>query len=456
VGVLAKGFAVSVAIANLSEILDGRDVGTFQKRVVALCAAIAFVDGIEGQLAGYIAPALRQDLGLTPSQLGFFLASGPLGLLFGGLLIAPLADRLGRRPILIACVTLFGICSLLTAMSNSLFTLDVFRFLTGLGVGGALANSISLTAEYSPAHRRSFMVAIMLLGFITGSIAVGLISAQVVPILGWRSVLVIGGALSLMLVPFLYFTLPESIRFLAVREGSHDDVARLIRRLDPTLAIDRNTRLVMDEHREPSVSVLALFREGRARTTVLLWTIYFMSLLTLYLMSSWVTTHVHSLGAAVAVAILIGTLFQVGGVFGTVFGWMVDRLGAGVTIFSAYATGAVAIACIGFAGSNLVALAMAVFAAGFGIIGGQSATNALAAISYPTQIRSTGVGWATGIGRIGSIIGPSLAGVLVGVYGSTQSIFFLAIIPPLCACLAGVVLSSHKAWLGAKGDAPAE
>jgi len=445
---------MSLAVANLSDILDRREIGPFQLRVVALCAAIAFVDGIEGQLAGYIGPALRQDLGLTASQLGFFLASGPLGLFFGGLFIAPLADRFGRRPILLACVALFGICSLLTAMSNSLFMLNVFRFLTGLGVGGALANSISLTAEYSPVHRRSLMVAIMLLGFIGGSIAVGLISAAIVPVLGWRSVLVAGGVLSLLLVPFLYFALPESIRFLAGRDGARDEVARLIRRINPAIAIDRNTRLVMGELQETSVSVAALFRDGRTRSTLLLWTIYFMSLLTLYLMSSWLTTHIRALGFAVNVSILIATLFQVGGVLGTLFGWMVDRIGAGITIVSAYATGAVAIICVSLAGANLAALAITVFLAGFGIIGGQSATNALAAISYPTQIRSTGVGWATGIGRIGSILGPSLAGILVGMTGSTESIFYFAVIPPLCACLAGLVLSSSKPSL-AKGDAPA-
>jgi len=443
---------MSLAIANLSEILDGREIGAFQKRVIALCAAIAFVDGIEGQLAGYIAPALRQDMGLSPSELGVFLAAGPFGLFFGGLFIAPLADRLGRRPILIACVTLFGICSLLTATSNSLFTLDVFRFLTGIGVGGALANSISLTAEYSPVHRRSLMVAIMLLGFITGSAAVGLISSQIVPILGWRSVLVVGGVLSLMLVPFLYFTLPESIRFLAVRESAKDEVVRLVNRIAPSIAVDRDTRLIIGELHEKSVSVAALFRDGRARTTLLLWTVYFMSLLTLYLMSSWLTTHVRELGFAVSVAILIGTLFQVGGMFGTFFGWMVDRLGAGITIVSAYATGAIAIVCIGLAGASLPLLVITVLLAGFGIIGGQSATNALAAISYPTQIRSTGVGWATGIGRIGSIIGPTLAGIIVEISGSTESIFFLAVIPPLCACLAGFVLSSSKPSV-AKGAA---
>jgi AAHS family 4-hydroxybenzoate transporter-like MFS transporter len=446
---------MALAVASIPEILDRRRMSAFQKGVVALCAAIAFVDGIEGQLAGYIAPALRTDWSLSPGDLGIFLASGPLGLLFGGLFIAPLADRVGRRPILLGCVTLFGICSLATATSNSLYTLDGFRFLTGIGVGGALANSISLTAEYSPAHRRSFMVAVMLLGFISGSIAVGLLSAQIVPVLGWRSVLVAGGALSLMLVPFLYFALPESIRFLAVRDGASKDVARLLERIDPTIAIDANTRL-LGEHREPFVSVKALFRDGRTQITVLLWTIYFMSLLTLYLMSSWVTTHINSLGVAVSLSILIATLFQVGGVFGTIFGWMVDRLGPGITIVAAYATAAISIACIGFAGADMLALAIAVFAAGFGVIGGQSATNALAAISYPTQIRSTGVGWATGIGRIGSIIGPSLAGVVVGISGSTQSIFFFAVIPPLCACLAGVVLSSIKpSSLAEQGDVPA-
>ncbi len=446
---------MAIAVANISEILDRREVGAFQKRVIALCAAIAFVDGIEAQLAGYIAPALRQDWGLSPGDLGLFLAAGPLGLLFGALFIAPLADRIGRRPILLASVVLFGLGSLATAMSNSLYTLDGFRFLTGLGVGGAFANSISLTAEYSPVHRRSFMVAIMLLGFISGSIAVGLFSAQLVPMLGWRSVLVAGGALSLMLVPVLYFALPESIRFVAVREGTRDEVVQLLKRIDPAIAIDGNTRLVVGEHRESTVSVSALFRDGRARTTLLLWAIYLVSLLTLYLMSSWLATHLREIGFSFGVAITIATLFQVGGIFGTLFGWMVDRIGAGITIIFAYATGALAIMCVSLAGANVAALVIAVFLAGFGIIGGQSATNAFAAISYPTQIRSTGVGWASGIGRVGSIIGPLLGGLVFSLSGSTQSIFVLAVIAPLCACIAGFVLSSSKRSL-AKGDAPAE
>jgi AAHS family 4-hydroxybenzoate transporter-like MFS transporter len=257
----------------------------------------------------------------------------------------------------------------------------------------------------------------------------------------------------LLLLPLLYFALPESIRFLVLKQGSRDTVAGLLKRIDANVDIGRETRLVVEERPTSGISVVALFREGRARITVLLWTIYFMSLLNLYLVASWLTTHITALGIPVGVAILIGTMFQVGGALGTLFGWMVDRLGASITICAAYLIGAAAIACIGLAGSNLFALGFAVLAAGFGIIGGQTAANGLGAISYPTQIRSTGVGWATGIGRVGSIVGPGLAGILVEFGVSTQHIFYLAVIPALCASLAGAALGGFRHSWAAKESA---
>jgi len=202
--------------------------------------------------------------------------------------------------------------------------------------------------------------------------------------------------------------------------------------------------LIIEEHSASRVSVLTLFRDRRARTTALLWLIYFMSLLNLYLIASWLTTHVRAEGIDLGTAIIVGTMFQVGGAFGAVFGWMVDKSGPSRAIFIAYVIGAVAIACIGLAEANLVMLTLSVFAAGFGIIGGQTAANALAAISYPTQIRSSGVGWAVGIGRAGSIVGPGLAGILVEAGISTQDIFYLAIIPALCASAAGAALGLRR------------
>ena len=446
---------MSAATANIAEILDRPKISTFQAGVIALSTAVVFVEGLNIQAAGYIAPALEQSLKLTRPDLTVFFTAGTVGLMLGALLVAPLADRIGRRPVLVGCVLLFGVAGLLTAASRSISPLEVFRFLTGFGIGGAMPNAIALTAEYSPEHRRSAMVAVMMTGFILGSIAAGLIGAWLVPGYGWQSVFVVGGALSLVLVPILFVRLPESLRFLVLHQKERSLTVRHLRRIDPALAIDADTRFIVDEQAGAGHSVASLFQEGRARTTILLWTIYFMSLLNLYLLASWVTTHVHSLGVAVQLSILIGTMYQVGGVFGAMFGWLVDKIGPSRAIFAAYLIGAASIASIPLAGSNTIALTFAVFGAGFGIIGGQNSANALAAMAYPTQIRSTGVGWATGIGRLGSVVGPGVAGILLSLDFSTQHIFYLAVIPALIASAAGVGLGDWRRPVAAGTNAPA-
>jgi len=285
-----------------------------------LCMAIVFVEGMNAQAAGYIAPAIRQGLRMTPSELGYFFSSGLMGLMFGALLIAPLADRFGRRPVLIGCVAFFGLMSFGAAASTSILALDLFRFLTGLGIGGGMANAIALTAEYAPAQRRSAMVAVMLIGFITGAIAVGLVAAELVPSWGWQSIFILDGVLPMVLLSVLFYALSESLRFMVVHERLREAIARLLRRIDPKLEVDGATRLVVEEGPASGASVKALFRQGRARATVLLWTIYFMSLLNLYLFANWLTVHMTSAGIPLERAIFIHSLFQVGGVFGAVFG----------------------------------------------------------------------------------------------------------------------------------------
>ena len=435
---------MAAAIVNITDVLDAPKLKPFQKLVIALCTLVVFVEGINAQSAGFIAPDLREAWKLSPSELGLFFSSGLIGLMFGGIFVAPLADRVGRRPILLSCVALFGVCSIASAASTGIVMLDILRFLTGLGIGGAMPNAIAMTAEYSPARKRSAMVAVMMTGFILGSVFAGTVAAPLVPLWGWQSLFVIGGILPLLLLPLLLARLPESIRFLSLREDARPAVATLIRRIDPSMDVDASTRIVIEEHSGSGVSVLALFRDGRARATVLLWIIFFMSLLDLYLFASWLTTHVREAGLSVTTAILVNTMFQVGGIFGAVFGWMLDKAGPSRTIFTAYLIAALAIACISLAQANLAMLTLAVFAAGFGIIGGQNGANALAALSYPTHIRSTGVGWAIGIGRVGSIIGPGLAGILVQMGMTTGNIFYMAVVPALVASLAGAALGGLK------------
>jgi MFS transporter, AAHS family, 4-hydroxybenzoate transporter len=181
-----------------------------------------------------------------------------------------------------------------------------------------------------------------------------------------------------------------------------------------------------------------LFREGRAKRTVLLWIITFMSLFDLYLMANWLPTQMRALGFPIQTAILVGTVFQIGGLFGTIFGWLGDRIGANIALALAYVAGAICVSCIGLVGYNQTLVMLAVLGSGFGILGGQTLTNSVSAISYPTEIRSTGVGWATGIGRVGSIVGPGMAGILLQLDIAAQNIFFLAVIPALIASLAAV------------------
>jgi AAHS family 4-hydroxybenzoate transporter-like MFS transporter len=431
---------MAAGTVGISAIIDERKLNGFQKKIVALCALLAFVEGFDAQNAGFVAPTLAKAWSLGHNAMGLFFSLGLFGLMLGALFVAPVADRIGRKPVLVGCLVMFGLGSLGMAASTSVEMLYLTRFLTGLGIGGAMPNAIAMTSEYVPHRIRSLMVVMMFNGFIAGSIAAGLTAARIVEALGWNSVFIVGGVLPLLLAPVILLLLPESVRFLASKEGGDDKVAALMRKIDPSLPA--GTRFVLDDHSTARMSVAALFRDGRARKTILLWLLVFCSLLDLFLMTNWLPTQINALGVSVAIAILIGTLLQVGGMIGMVQGWMMDRWGPSRTLTLSYLIAVVAIACIGLVGSNVPLLALSVLCAGFGIIGGQTAANAVAAAAYPTEIRSTGIGWFLGIGRIGSIVGPSLAGFLLSTGVSNRDVFLLATIPAFCAACAAFALGN--------------
>ncbi len=399
---------------------------------------MAFVEGFGAQNAGYIAPALARAFQLRQTDLGSYFSLGLFGLMLGALLVAPLADRLGRKPVLVGCASIFGLCSLAQSLSPSVALLFTFRFLNLLGIGGAMPNVIATTSEYSPSRSRSLMIIVMFNGFTAGSVAAGLFAARMVQAMGWGSVLIAAGIMPLALVPLLLFLLPESARFLATKEGTQSQIATIVRRIDPNVRAE--TVFLPEVDSKLGISVAALFHGGRARKTALLWILVFCSLLDLFLLSSWLPTQIASLGISIAIAILIGSLLQVGGMVGMVLGWVMDRLGPHRTLCLSYVIAAVAIACIPAASASVPMLSLAVFAAGFGVIGGQTASNAVAADTYPTEIRATGVGWFLGVGRAGSIVGPLLAGFLLSIGVSNRAIFLMAVAPALVAAFAGLGL----------------
>ena len=441
--------------ANVTDIIDRRRLGGFQKRIAVLCGMVAAVEGFNTQSVGYIAPALAQAFHFTPAELGLFFSLGLFGLLLGAILVAPLADIFGRRPVLLVCVPLVGFASLLTASSFSIPMLDALRFLTGLAIGGALPNTIALTSEYSPRSRRALTVALMFTGFIFGSIAAGLSATRLLPAFGWQSVFLLGGFLPLLLAPVVFWGLPESIRFLVLRGAPSEEISALLRRLDPALQTARYARFVAEERISSGVSVAALFQHGRAKRTVLLWIVSFMSLFDIFLLANWLPTEMRTLGLPVETAILVGTVLQVGGLSGTIFGWLADRIGANIALAGAYLTGALCVAGVAFVGANPLLVMLAVFGTGFGILGGQTVTNAVSAIFYPTEIRSTGVGWATGIGRLGSIVGPGLAGILLQIDVPADDILLLAVLPALVASAAAASMGHIRTSFATEKELPA-
>ncbi|HEY3043943.1 MAG TPA: MFS transporter, partial [Vicinamibacterales bacterium] len=402
-----------------------------------MCGALVFMDGFDAQAMGFVAPALMAQLHITRAALGPVISMGLFGMMIGALVGGPVADYFGRKPVLVACSFAFGTFTLLTSTADSLQSLTIFRFLTGLGLGGAMPNAISLTSEYMPKRLRATAVTIMFSGFSLGAAVGGFVAAALISRYGWQSVFVVGGIFPIVIGVIAFVALPESIRFLLLKGGDRAKVTRYLSRIAPQSAPFGDVSIGIDEHKSKGFVVTQLFKERRGPVTLLLWVMFFMNLLDLYFLNSWLPTVMNDDGIPLQTAIIITTLFQIGGAVGAVLlGRLIDRLLSFKILAWTYLSAAACIFLIGEAGASIVLLVITVFAAGLCVVGGQTSANALAAEFYPTAMRSTGVGWALGIGRIGSIIGPTLGGILLSGAAQTRQVFWLAAIPVLIATVA--------------------
>jgi len=428
-------------VVDLVDFIDRQPVGGFHLRLLLICAAVLLLDGFDTQAIGYVAPALAKEWGLTKGALGPVFSAGLFGLMIGALVFGPLADRIGRKKIIVLSTLAFGIGALATAFVPDVNALLAIRFLTGLGLGGAMPNAIAMTAEFNPQRRRSTMVMIMFCGFSIGAALGGLLAAWLIPQFGWRAVFVAGGLTPLVMVPILVLRLPESVRFLASRGHAPEQVAGLLKQISPHTAFAPGVQFLVHEAHLAGLPVVHLFREGRAPVTLLLWVVFFMSLLDIYFLANWLPTVLNDLGASVSEAAVIGSMLQAGGVVGTfALGSIIDRFSFRALAL-VYFAAVFAVGAIGQLGHSAVLVSVAIFAAGFCVIGGQIAANALAAAFYPTSVRATGVGWALGVGRVGSIVGPLVGGVLLAGKWSTAAVFVTAAGAALCAALAAFGLS---------------
>lgn len=423
---------------DIPTVIDASRVGAFQIWILVLVGLTVVIDGFDVQAMGFVAPAIIDAWGIDKASLGPVFGAGLLGMLLGSLFFSVLADKVGRRPVLIWATLAFAFCMLATPFVTTIDELRWIRFLTGLGLGAIMPNAMALAGEFSPKRSRVTIMMLVSCGFTVGAVLGGLISALLIPAWGWQSVFIVGGVIPLLLASVMFFQIPESMLFLVLRGKRLDLVSACLRRIDSSLVVNARTHFTLPEARQGAVPVVELFREGRARTTLLLWMINFMNLLNLYFLSNWLPTIAKSVGASTSTAVLVGTTLQVGGVVGTLFmGPIIDRIGFFKVLVPTFLVAAIAISAIGQPGLSLAILLVVVSITGVCIIGGQPAVNAMAATYYPTALRSTGVGWSLGVGRVGSILGPVIGGELIRLNWSTTDLFLAVSVP---AAISAVVL----------------
>lgn len=433
----------SASPIEISDLIDDRPIGRWLIGLTALCALVLAFDGYDTQAIGYVGPALVKEFNATKVSLGPVFSAGLFGLLIGSLICGPAADQFGRRVVLIAATAWFAICAAATSLAPSIDHLFVLRFLTGLGLGGAIPNTVALVAEYAPKRHRATMITIMLCGFSIGAAIGGALASWIVPHLGWRTVFYIGGAGPLLLLPILWLELPESLRILVAQRNSKAQIAALLSRVGcPTINVNR---LVCREQ-EPGFPVTYLFQDHRTVPTLLLWTAFFMNLVTLYFLTNWMPIITNDAGVSVSGAVLITAMFQVGGTVGAIIlGRLTDCLSAHSVLSASFFGAALLTAGMGIAGNGFVLLAMLSFGTGFCVVGSQIAANALASTFYPVAAHATGVGWALGVGRLGAIVGPLLGGFILARHWSTTTVFAVSALPSICAALAMLAMGSISA-----------
>jgi MFS transporter, AAHS family, 4-hydroxybenzoate transporter len=427
-------------VVIVEDVVDASPISAMQFRLIALCSLVIVFDGLDVMVMGFLAPAMADGLHVPVHEFGLVFSAALVGLMLGGLILGPLADKLGRRKILVASTILFSLLTIVTPMAKSVDELIWCRLLVGIGLGGAMPNAIATAFEYSPKRTARTAVSIVFCGMPAGGILAGVLCTTVPRIFGWPAVFYIGGAAPLLVAIAIICFVPESLRFLIARGASVATIARIVGRISAEYANPVGCRFVVRNKHQTDFPVRRLFAGGRAWKTIFLWIPCIMNLMILYFIGSWLPSMLRSTDLPPSTGEFAVLFFNTAGLVSVpVQGFLLNRFGPEKVLsgeFSLYIVLALSLSVIGLTSATVIAV---VFMMGLCIQGAQAALNALAAETYPEDMRSTGLGWALGVGRVGSIIGPLLGGVMLSMSWNLRGMFIAAVIPALVALLAMLI-----------------
>jgi AAHS family 4-hydroxybenzoate transporter-like MFS transporter len=433
------------SFSPIEHALENQRLGGLQIRVAVICGLIQMCDGYDVGSIGWAVPSLTHAWHVVPSAFALAFLWSNIGVMAGALLAGPIGDRFGRKPLLMMSVALFGIASLASAVAPSLGVLAGTRFFTGVGIAGGFAGTVALTGDYTPQRRRAMMIMLTFTGAPIGGFVGGLVVSLLLHEgFGWPIIFVIGGVFPLVLLAITSRWLPESPRFLVARANLAAHDRALLQRL--AIAPSMGEAQTVDVARGNPIRML--FGEGYALQTTLLWIIFFCSLLDLFLFIFWLPEVLHLIGMTPAQAVFATSLYPLGGIVAVLYlGWAIDRFGAHRSLAAHYAAGIVFIAVIALAAMPYFALLAVVFLSGLTVIGSQTGLNAACGKLYPARMRTSGYGFATGIGRLGGIAAAPLGGYLLA-RGLPPTYVFLF------ACLFAAIAAVATALLALPGRQP--
>ncbi|MBB5499388.1 MFS transporter [Paraburkholderia sp. MM5384-R2] len=440
---------------DLSGLVDNARLNRFHYGNLFWCAIVIIFDGYDLAVAGVALPSIMQDMGVSAASAGFMVSSALFGMMFGAVIMGMLADALGRRWTIAASLLIFSAFTAAAGFTHEPKVFSILRFIGGIGLGGVMPILVAQMTEYSPRRMRSTLVTLMFSGYSVGGMLAAVLGKALLLKYGWESVFIAAG-LPALLVPFVLRYMSESMSFLQ-RKGRVNELRKIAIALDPSLESAGSYHFKLPEAlKSERIGLTTLFEDGRGISTLFIWVSFFMGLFVVYALSSWLAKLManagYSLGSALTFVLVLNFGALVGAVSG---GWLADRFNMKHVLTGMYACAAISIVLLGFRLPHSLLL-VAVFVAGASTIGTQLAGYAYAGQFYPAAVRGTGIGWASGVGRVGAILAPVMIGALVGMSLPLKQNFIAIAIPSVIAAIAMLCINHNRRAGGQSSSLPAE